>query len=202
MVVGLTGGIATGKSTVARRLRDRGVLVIDADQVAREVVLPGTEGFRAVAERFPEVVVDGALDRAALRRRIVGDVAAKRDLEAITHPRIFASMAEKLQAARDAGVPVAVVEAALMVETGSYRLYDALIVVTCAPERQLRRTIARDGVSEGDARAMLAAQLPLAEKERVATYIIRNDDDEAALDAEVARVWALVEGRLSTGRAL
>jgi dephospho-CoA kinase len=200
-VVGLTGGIATGKSTVARWLSAHGVLVVDADLVAREVVAPGTDGFSAVAQRFPEVVTTGTLDRAALRRTIASDPAARRDLDAITHPRIYAGMRARLDVAEAAGRTLAVVEAALMVETGSYRGYAAVIVVTCRPETQLRRLIERDRVSEDEARRLIATQMPLAEKEKAATDLIRNDGTLAELEAETARVWAAVVARLADAQA-
>src|SRR5690606_19150817 len=117
----------------------------------------------------------GALDRARMRARVMADADARRRLEAITHPLIFEGVAARLRALAEAGHALAGVEAALMVETGSWRMYDALVVVSCAPETQVRRVMARDGVSEEQARAVLAAQLPVAEKEKVATYVVRND---------------------------
>lgn len=194
-VIGLTGGIATGKSTVARLLREaHGVPVIDADQVARDVVAPGTPGLAAVIARFgPEILRDdGALDRPKLRAIVIHDPEARRDLEAITHPAIRVAIGTQLAELAAQGVPAAVVEAALMVETGSHRLYDALIVVSCSEPTQLRRLVERDGQSEADARALIATQLPLAEKERVATVVVRNEGDLDALRHEVARAWAVV----------
>lgn len=187
-VVGLTGGVACGKSTVARHLAARGVPVLDADAIAREVVAPGTDGLAAIVAHFGEGVLDpsGQLDRRGMRARIAADPAARRDLEAITHPRIAATLAQRLAVL---SAPVVLVEAALMVETGSYRRYDALIVVSSPPELQLRRLIRRDGVDEPAARALIATQLPLADKERVATAVIVNDGDEAALIAGTDAAW-------------
>jgi dephospho-CoA kinase len=187
ITVGLTGGIACGKSTVARMLATRGVPVLDLDQLAREVVAPGTEGLAAIAARWPHVVRDGALDRNALGALIVADAAAKRELELITHPRIWAAMEAWL--ARQTA-PVVVVEAALMVETGSWRRYDKLLVVTCSPETQRRRLAAREGYGAATVEKWLALQLPLAEKEKLATAVIRNDGDEAALELATAEAWA------------
>ena len=189
-VVGLTGGIATGKSTVAALLRARGVPVIDADIVAREVVAPGTEGLAEIVAKFGPGVLSasGELDRAAMRARISADPQARRDLEAITHPRIAMTILERLQRLAAEGNAAAVVEAALMVETGSYQRYDALIVVTCSPETQLARLVGRDGMTEAAAKALIATQLPLAEKERVATVVIRNEGDRKSLEAQVGSV--------------
>ena len=202
VTVGLTGGIATGKSTVAALLRARGVPVIDADAVAREVVLPGEPALAELVARFGSEVLaaDGTLDRAAMRRRITTDPDAKQALEAITHPDILGRILSRLQALDAAGEPAAVVEAALMVETGSYRAYPILVVVTCDPALQLRRVVARDGVTEAEAQAIIATQLPLAEKERVATHVIRNDAGLEALEARVDEVWSRVLGRPSVRR--
>jgi dephospho-CoA kinase len=188
---GLTGGVGCGKSTVARLLRERhGIPVVDADEIAREVVAPGTPGLAAIVDAFGPEVLDGsgALDRARMRARVMADADARRRLEAITHPRIFEAMGARLQALAAEGHPVVGVEAALMVETGSWRMYDDLVVVTCTPDTQVRRVVARDGVDEAQARAVLAAQLATAEKERVATYVVHND---GATDALITQVDAL-----------
>lgn len=190
---GLTGGIGTGKSTVARLLTERhGVPIVDADQIARQVVEPGSEGLAAIVAAFGPGVLrpDGTLDRPAMRARIVADPAARSRLEAITHPLIFAETARQLAALAEQGHAWAGVEAALMVETGSWRLYDALLVVSADPITQVRRVVVRDGVDEAAARAMLAAQLPMADKEAVATVVIRNDGDLDALAAAVDTAWA------------
>lgn len=191
-VVGLTGGIGTGKSTVAALLRDRGAAVIDADQVARDVVAAGQPALAQIVAAFGAEVLapDGTLDRAAMRARIGRDPDARRTLEAITHPAIRAAIDARLAALAAAGAPLAIVEAALMVETGSYRLYDQVVVVTCAPERQLARVMARDGGDEAQARAIIGAQLPLAEKERVATHLIRNNGELVDLERQVDQLWA------------
>lgn len=197
--VGLTGGIACGKSTVAGLLRARGVPVLDLDQVAREVVAPGEPALAEIAARWPHVVRDGALDRKALGAVVVADPEAKRALEAITHPRIWERMEGWLAARAAEGTPVAAVEAALMVETGSWRRYDALLVVSCSPPVQRARLAAREGYDAATVEKWLAAQMPLADKERVATAVIRNDGSAADLAAETARVWEGLTGRLAAG---
>jgi dephospho-CoA kinase len=191
ILVGLTGGIACGKSTVARILRERGVPVLDLDLVAREVVAPGSPGLAEIAQKWPEVVRDGVLDRKALGAVIVRDPDSKRALEAITHPRIWAR-SEAWVAAQTA--PVVVVEAALMVETGSYTRYDRLLVVSCSPEVQRARLAAREGYDAATVERWLAAQMPLAEKERVADVVVRNDGTEAALREAVAEAWKKIVG--------
>ncbi len=199
--IGLTGGIACGKSTVAQLLEQRGIPVRDADQVAREVVAPGTDGLAAIVDRFgPGVLAeDGGLDRPALRQRVIASPEARRALEAITHPRIHAALEAWLAAQAQAGAAAAVVDAALMIETGSAARYDALLVVACRPETQLARLMARDGHDEAVARRWLSAQLPIDEKvDRALAHgraaCIRNDDPPAALpaavDAALARIGA------------
>ena len=193
MVVGLTGGIGTGKSTVAGILGSSGVPVIDADQVAREVVEPGQPALAEIVAAFGPSVLDsdGRLDRPHMRARITQDAEARKTLEAITHPAIAKRIASRLQelATRASAV---VVEAALMVETGSYRQYPVLLVVTCAPETQLARVQSRDGMSAQSARALIAAQLPMAEKEAVATHVIRNDGTLDDLRERTLEVWRQV----------
>jgi dephospho-CoA kinase len=187
--VGLTGGIACGKSTVADLLRGRGVAVLDLDHVARDVVAPGEPALNEIAALWPSVVVGGALDRKALGAVIVADPAAKRALEAITHPRIWERMERWLAEQEAASAPVAVVEAALMVETGSYARYDKLLVVSCAPEVQRARLASREGYDAATVERWLAAQMPLAAKEAVANVVIHNDTSPEALATRTAAAW-------------
>jgi dephospho-CoA kinase len=191
-VIGLTGGIGTGKSTVGRLLTERhGVPVVDADFISREVVAVGTPGLRAVAHAFGDDILsaDGTLDRAAMRQRIMMSPTARSTLEAILHPLIFDGLRARLATLAEQGHAAAVVEAALMVETGSYRHYDALWVVSAAPEVQIQRVVARDHQTPEDAAKVLAAQLPMADKEALATVVIRNDSSLASLSAAVDEAW-------------
>ncbi|MSP56470.1 MAG: dephospho-CoA kinase [Myxococcales bacterium] len=190
--VGLTGGIASGKSTVARLLAARGVPVLDLDRVSRGVVAEGEPALAEIAARWPGVVRDGVLDRKALGERIVADPAARRELEAITHPLIWARTEAWLGEQARAGADVAVVEAALMVETGSYRRYDALIVVACAPEVQRRRLAAREGYDAATADGWLAAQMPLEQKVAVADVVIWNNGGQAELGGALDAAWTRV----------
>lgn len=190
--LGLTGGIATGKSTVSALLRDRyRVPLIDADEVARDIVQPGSAALDEIRHTFGEEVLlpGGTLNRKALGRIVMADTAKRRVLEAITHPRIGQAIAEWLSAQDGQGAAWAAVEAALMVESGSYRGYDVLIVVSCSPATQLARLRAREGFDQEVAQRWIDAQLPLAEKEAVADHVLRNDDDLSLLEDAVAELW-------------
>jgi len=171
---GLTGGIASGKSAVAARLRARHVPVIDADELAREVVAPQTDGLRAIVEAFGEGVLgpDGTLDRQALARTVFSDDAARQRLNAITHPRIARRTAERAAELAAAGEPLACYEAALLVENGAADAFRPLVVVSCPPDVQVQRIRARDTASREDALARIRAQKPLSEKIAAADYVI------------------------------
>jgi dephospho-CoA kinase len=175
---------------VAARLRDRGVPVLDLDAVARDVVAPGTPGLAEIAARRPSVVGEGGLDRRGLGAIVMADPAERRALEAITHPRIYAATEAWIAAQAAAGTPAVAVEAALMVETGSWRRYDRLLVVSCHPDTQRARLRAREGFDAATTERWLAAQLPLAEKERLAHAVIHNDGTRDALAAATDAAWA------------
>jgi len=196
-VIGLTGGIACGKSAVAALLQARGVAIVDADVVAREVVEPGTEGLAAVVEAFGEDMVqpNGGLDRKALGARVFGDPVALRRLNAILHPRIATESAARLAALSAAGHAFAVYEAALLVENGIHRGMDALIVVSTSAALQRARLCARDGCTPAEAEARIAAQMPMEDKRRVADWVIDNDSDRAALEARVEVVYDALVAR-------
>lgn len=200
--VGLTGGIASGKSTVARFFAEEGVPVIDADVVARDVVARGTDGLREVVAAFGDGVLatDGTLDRKALAALVFADQAKRKRLETITHPRIGAESMRRLGAALATGVPYALYEAALLVENGSYRMFAALVLVAASDSAQLARLMARDEITEAEARARLAAQLPLAEKRRVADYVIENDGDLDALRAHTRELHSTLTHRFGAAR--
>lgn len=188
-VIGLTGGIASGKSRVARRLRERGAAVIDADLVAREVVAPGTPGLAAIEAAWPEVVTPEGLDRKRLGALVFGDAAARRRLEAIVHPLVRDAVARKVASLAAEGAERVVYEAALIVENDLDASMDALLLV-CAPEEtRVRRIVARDGLSEAEARARIAAQLPDERRRARASFVIENDADEATLLRRTDAVW-------------
>ncbi|HBQ13877.1 MAG: dephospho-CoA kinase [Sandaracinaceae bacterium] len=191
-VAGLTGGIGSGKSTVAAMFSELGVPVVDADRVARDVVEPGTDGLAAVVEAFGDGMLgeDGRLDRAKLGERVFDDEAARRRLEGILHPRIAAASMARFAQLAEEGHPYAIYEAALLVESGRHRMMGALIVVAVDEATQVARVEARDALSAEAARKRIAAQLPLAEKVDVADYVIRNDGDRDETRAQVREVHA------------
>jgi dephospho-CoA kinase len=193
-VYGLTGNIGSGKSTVARMLKARGVPVIDADQIAREVVQPGRPALEEIARRFPGFIQpDGTLDRKALGARIFVDAIEREALNRIVHPRIAEEVATRLRALDGAGHRSAVYEAALIVENGLQQGLDGLIVVVAPPEVQIDRLRRRDGLSEEEARARIAAQLPPAEKLRHARFVLENSGSQADLEAQVERLVQQLE---------
>lgn len=190
-LIGLTGGIGAGKSTVGRLLAARGFPVIDADELARAAVAPGTPGLAEVAAAFPDAIdAAGRLDRGRLGARVFGDPAARARLEAILHPRIAALSKERAAALARAGHRAAFYEASLLVETGRHHEVDGLLVVDAPEALRLARVAARDHVPLDAVRARMAAQLPMSEKRRWATAVIENDGDQAALEAQVDRALA------------
>ena len=188
--VALTGGIATGKSYCLGRFAALGIPTIDADRLAREAVGPGSPGLAAVAQRFGAHIVreDGTLDRAALARIVFSDRTARADLEAIVHPDVYRRIREWF-AQLPHGTPVAMADIPLLFETGHEHDFDAVVVAACTPEEQLRRLVARDGLSETDARARLEAQSPIDEKVRRAHFVIRTDMGFPQTDEEIERVY-------------
>jgi dephospho-CoA kinase len=193
-LIGLTGGIASGKSTVARQLVELAVVVVDADALAREVVAKDSEGLAEIVAAFgPEVLTaDGNLNREHMALLVFNDPAARKLLNRITHPRIALLSAERVAQAQLSAAPYVVYEAPLLVETGAYKGMAALIVVAAPAELQLERVKARDGLEDDAARARLAAQLPLEKKLEAADYVIHNDADQAALLEQTLRTHASI----------
>lgn len=195
-LIGLTGGIATGKSTVAAMLAGRGAIVVDADRLAREVVEPGRPALAEIAAEYgPGVLAaDGSLDRAALGALVFADADRRRRLEAITHPRISALMAERIAEAVTAAPPLVVVDIPLLFENGRSGMVEGVLVVYADAATQLRRLLDRDGLGEADARRRIAAQMPVEEKRRLATWVIDNRGDLEATRGLVDAWWAEVVG--------
>lgn len=194
--VALTGGIATGKSHVRAEFERLGVPTIDSDLLARKAVAPGTAGLQHVIDRFGSAVLDegGRLDRRRLARIVFDDPRARLDLEAIIHPVVRAETEAWFASLDPARHPFAIADIPLLFETGRDRDFAATIVTACDPDEQLRRVMARDGASEEDARRRIAAQLPIADKIRRATYVITTDGTFEETNAQVAQVAGRLAG--------
>jgi dephospho-CoA kinase len=196
LLVGLTGGIGSGKSTVAHLLERRGAVVFDADALAREAVEPGTPGHDAVVERFGANVLapGGELDREALASIVFADPAARRDLEAIVHPEVRRLFAEGCVAYRDTD-RVVVFSAPLLVETGMHTAFEILVLVSVPVEVQIERLLRDRAMSEEQVRARIEAQAPLEEKAAVADIIVDNEGNLEDLEAQVDRLWGELRTR-------
>lgn len=189
---GLTGSIAVGKSFVTSVFAGLGCHVLDADQTAREAVAPGSEGLRAVVAEFGAEVLrpDGALDRAKLGAIVFADEAKRVRLNALLHPLIISAQDEWMrQRAAEDPRGIGIVDAALMIETGSYKRFDKLIVVHCRSELQLERLVKRDGLTMAEAERRIAAQMPQEEKKRFADYLIDTSNGFEETRALVAAVY-------------
>jgi len=201
-LVGLTGGIATGKSTFAAALREAGAPVIDADALAREAVRKGSSALAEIARAFgPEVIAaDGELDRRRMAAQAFSDPAARARLEAITHPAVRRAMAEETRRLAAEGHDLAFYDVPLLYEVGLDRQVDCVVVVWAPRELQLARLAARDGMPAAEAEARLAAQLPVDEKAARADVVVRNDGDLASLRRKAAPLLAAL--RAGLGRRL
>lgn len=188
ILLGLTGNIATGKSTVARILAGHGAQVIDADELSREAVRPGTPVYQRIVEVFGCGVVapDGTLDRQALGEIVFADPARMRLLESLVHPAVAALRAERLRTCR---APAAVLEAVKLVEAGQHTQCDELWVVTSSPEVQFTRLVEQRGLPPAEARRRLAAQPPVEPKLQLADVVLSNDGSLEELRQQVDREW-------------
>ena len=190
--VGLTGSIAVGKSHVLSIFRELGCHAIDADQIAREVVTPDSEGLKLVVENFGREVLqpDGSLDRKKLGAIVFADEAKRRQLNSILHPLIIAAQDEQIRQIEQSDPKgIVIIDAALMIESGGYRRMDKLIVVYCEPEIQLERLMRRDGLSRETAEARIAAQMPQEEKKTFADFLIDTSGDHSQTRAQVEDVY-------------
>jgi dephospho-CoA kinase len=185
--IGLTGGIATGKSYVAGKIREAGVPMVDADVLSREVVAPGTPGLAAVRRRFgPDAVRrDGTMDRVRIAQVVFKDKRARLDLEAIIHPAVQKAI-DEFFATLPKRTPFAVADIPLLFETGRENQFNAVVVVACPRELQLQRLMERNKLSKEDAERRLNAQLPIEQKVKKATHVIRTDGTFEQTDAQVA----------------
>ena len=195
--VALTGNIAAGKSAVAELFRRWGATVLDADVIVREVQAPGGPVMRKIVERFGEAVLhpDGTLDRAALRRIVMADAAAREALERTVHPAVYARRAELAAEAEARGDRIVVSDIPLLYETGHADEFDAVVLVDAAEPVRLRRLVEQRGLTEVEATAMIRAQLPAPAKRARSDYVIDNDGDLAALERAAAAAWRALVAR-------
>ncbi len=197
LLVGLTGGVATGKSTVSAMFRALGCVVIDADVLAREVVEPGEPAYAAIVEAFGRTVLqpDGRLDRKALGAIVFADPEKRKRLEAITHPEIRARFAARLAELAEQGfVGIVIFDAPVMIESGNYRNMDRLVVVTSDRAAQMARQRRRDRLGAEDASRRIRSQMPVEDKAKLADYVIDNSGELRATEARVREVHrALLE---------
>jgi dephospho-CoA kinase len=200
---GLTGGIASGKSAVGARLRERGVPVIDADVLAREVVAKGTDGLADVVRAFGEglLLADGSLDRKAVAMVVFADDEKRKRLNGILHPRITALTLARAEELRAAGEPLACYEAALLVENGVADAFRPLVVVSTPEDVQIARAAARDHTTSDEARARIRAQMPLAAKVKLADFVLENTGTLDELRAAADRTLDAICARLGVDAA-
>lgn len=192
ILVGLTGSIATGKSTVSRMFAHLGARVVDADLLAREVVMPGQPAYVKIVEEFGPGVVqeDGSLDRKALGAIVFADPARRKRLEEITHPAIGARQQRILSVLdEEAFEGVVIWDAALLYESGGAAKMDRVVVVSTDSETERRRLMERDGMSDADARARIASQMPIADKAKLAHHVIDNSGPRAETERQVRAVY-------------
>jgi len=203
MRVGLTGGIATGKSTVSRMLRQRGAAIVDADQAARAVVMPGSEGIRKVREAFGDQVIaaDGNLDRAALRNIVFQDEAARNKLNGILHPLIIEHMEEEVARYQQAEEerPV-ILDVPLLIEENLTELAELVVVVYLPEDLQLKRLMERDGISAAEARRRVGAQMPIEEKQPFADVLLDNTGSLADTERQVDALWRILVSKNGSDR--
>jgi len=188
--IGLTGGIACGKSTVSRMLKDRDVPLVDADEIARDIVRPGTPGLKSIINLFGEEVLlpDGSLDRRKLGQMVFGTPDRLHSLEAITHPLIREEVRRRRRLFEGMGVPLAIYDIPLLFETNSKDQFDAVIVVSCTKGQQKERLMRRNQWTEDEIEMRIASQLPIAIKEQQADFVLSNNRDEQNLLKEFNRL--------------
>jgi dephospho-CoA kinase len=205
LLVGLTGGIATGKSTVSAILRRLGSEIIDADRLARDVVEPGQPAWTEIVAEFGQDVVTagGALDRKKLGAIVFANPERRRRLEAITHPAIRERFLARLDELAERGFTgIVVFDAAVMIESGNYKNMDRLVVVVTDEATQMARLRGRDGTDDAEGRRKIASQMPLAEKAKLADYVIDNSGDRDATAEQVRRVFAALMSELGARSAV
>ena len=202
-IIGLTGGIATGKSTASRHLKALGAFCIDADAISHSLMLPGGEAVEPVRAAFGDqfILEDGSVDRRALGQAIFPDVNLRRMLEGIVHPLVQRITLEQIRAAQDAGEMIAILDVPLLFESGMDVLCDETWVITLSDKKQLQRLMARDNCDEKSAMERIAAQMPQAEKIERATEVIENEKTEEKLCNELTRLYESTRRRVERENA-
>lgn len=202
LLVGLTGGLASGKSSVASLLARRGAIVVDADELSRRAVAPGTPGLARIVETFGSEVLDaaGGLDRAALAAIVFADKEKRRVLESIVHPEVF-RLLDRVVSGYRATDAVVVFDAPLIVETGFHQACDLVVVVSSRVEAQVARVVRTRGMSEGDARSRIDSQASPEERERHADIVVRNDGTLEQLEDRVESLWKDLQRRAGGSEA-
>ncbi len=195
-VYGLTGGIASGKSTVSYMFEELGATVLDADQLARQIVEPGTREYNRIIDAFGRKVLleDGRLDRRKLRRIVFANEKKRAILNEIVHPEVMRQSSKRMSLAAESGVRVLIYEAALLVETGMYKNFDGLIVVTCDVKQQRERLMARDHVNTKDIDNALASQSSHEEKLLLADHVIDTKGTHDETRSQVQSIWRTISG--------
>lgn len=204
VIVGLTGGVASGKSLVAAELKRLGARIIDADVISREIVEPGQPAYREIASVFGKGVIrlDGTIDRKALGSLVFSDPEKRKILDKITHPRIIEKIGLEIKALRArGGDPLIVVDAALLIEVGLHKEMSKVIVVYADEEKRIQRTINRDRLSEKEARERIDAQMPLPEKLKYADFVIENNGSVEATLKSVKELYGELTGAKGPGPA-
>ena len=195
-LIGLTGGVGSGKSTVAAILHDLGADIVDADEASHAVYAPGTPGFDAVVLEFgPEYVRGGEIDRARLGRLVFDDADARRRLNAIVHPLVREWMAKRTREAAERGAEVVIQDVPLLYENGLEDLFSSVVLVYVPDEVQLERLVEGRGIDADRARAMIAAQMPIDAKRRRAHHVIDNSGTKEETRRQVEEMWAQITGR-------
>ncbi len=194
MLVGLTGGIATGKSTVARMFAERGAAVLDADEMVRELQNPGTSVYEAIVEAFGTLILkdDGTIDRKFLGEIVFRDEKGRRQLETIVHPALVAAVQQRVAQLRTQGVSICVVELPLLIEAESERRFDSVVVVTAPQEVQVGRLMADRGLTREEALARIRSQMPLSEKVKRAHFVIENGGDLWETEQRVQEIYEVL----------
>ena len=197
LLIGLTGGMGSGKSTVAEILKKKGAYILNADLICRELVEPGKPALQEIQDHFGKKVIqqDGQLDRSELSRIVFDDPSKKKVLENILHPKVFEEEQTRYEALCQKEGPVLVlVDAALLIESGNYRKMDKNIVVVCSDEERIHRLLKRDTLTEAEILKRIKSQAPLSEKIKFADYVVDNNHDLQSLELEVDKVYTeLVE---------